>query len=135
MAVVDDVPLALGQVFAQDGAEGGHEQHALARDLVHEQALAGEHGLAEGLGLVLLGHAGGAGEEGVAADGPLLRAGEAQEGEVAERVGGEEEFAGSGEGAVGEFGADEDFLEGELHGAAEGDCGGHCDHDACGENG
>ena len=128
MAIVNNVLLALHQIFPDNRAETRHEEDPLAGDLVHEQTFAGEHGFGDGLGFVLLGHAGRAADEGVFADGPFLVAGEAEEGDVANGGRGEEELAGAGEGRVRHFAADEEFFEGEFDGAAEGDGGGHGDH-------
>src|ERR1700761_8180115 len=57
-------------VFPEHGSKRAHPQNTRAGDLVHEQALAGEHCLADALVLVLLDHALGAGQERVAAHGP-----------------------------------------------------------------
>lgn len=45
---------------------------------------------------------------------------------IAETVGSEKQFSWTGEGAVGEFAADEEFLQRELEGSLECYCWGHC---------
>lgn len=82
-------------VFFDDGSKTAEPQDAVAGDLVDEHALAAEHGLAEALALVVLDDALGGGEEGVLADAPDLGAVEAEEGDVAEGGGGEEDLAGA----------------------------------------
>lgn len=59
-------------ILADNRAKTRQPHQPRARDLVHPQALAAEHGLAETLTLVILDHVLGAGEEAVVADGPSL---------------------------------------------------------------
>jgi hypothetical protein len=120
-------------IFLYDSAKAAEPENARAGDLVDEHALAAEHGLAEALALVLLGDALGGGEEGVFADAPDLGAVEAQERDVAQRGGREQDLAGPRVVGHGHVAAGEELFHGEFDRAFEGDGWGHGDHDALGD--
>ncbi len=80
-------------IFPDDCTETANPQYTLARNLVHKQSLATKHGLTESLALVLLCDALGRREEGIFADVPDVGAIEAEEGDVAQGGGSEEDLA------------------------------------------
>ena len=117
-------------IFFDNSTKAAEPEDAGSRDFVDKHALAAEHGLAEALALVILGDALSGGEEGVLADAPDLGAVEAQERDVAQRGGREEDLARPGVVGDAQFAAGEEFLHGEFDGAFEGYGRGHGDHDA-----
>jgi hypothetical protein len=71
-------------------------QNPLPTNLIHEQSLAAEHGLAQSLALVLGHNALCACQKRVSAHAPLFVAAELDNGDIADRRRGEQEFAGTG---------------------------------------
>lgn len=130
MSVVDDVPFPRTQVLPNDGAQALNPADADAADLVDEQTLAGEDGLADGLGLVVLRHALRACQKRLLAHGPQVGADEADVGHVAQHVWGDDELARARVDAVCHFPARDQLLHAKLEVALERDGGRHGDHDA-----
>lgn len=119
-------------IFPDNRAKARTPQNALPTDLIHEQSLAAEHGLAETLALILGHNALRARQEGVFADAPLLVSTQLDDGDVADGGRRQEQLAGPRVRRLGHVAADEGFFERELHGAFEGYGRGHGDHGAWG---
>lgn len=114
-----------------NGAKTGDPQQADAANLVHPQALAAEHGLANALALVLLDDALGAGEKAVVADRPGTLAVQADAGDVAQHRRAQEQLARSRKRGRADLGAGHELLHRELVRTLERDGRGHGNHDAC----
>lgn len=115
-------------ILPDDSAEAGQPKKANAANLVNEETLTAEHGLANALTLVLLSDALGAGEEAVLADRPRVLAGQTDARDVAQHRRREEQLSGTREVGRGYLPAGHELLHGELDGALEGDGGRHGDH-------
>ena len=80
-------------VFPDNSAEARTPQNTLARNFIHEQAFATEHGFTQSLALIFTYDALGAGEKGVFTHAPLLMASKLDDRDITDGGWGKEQFA------------------------------------------
>ena len=117
-------------IFTDDGAQALDPQNTSPAELANKQTLAGEHGLAEALRLVILGHARRAREESVFAGAPRLFTRHANVGDVAERERSQQQLARACVRRHRHLAAGDELLHAELDGALESHRGRHGNHAA-----
>lgn len=117
-------------IFTNDGAQALDPQYTSPAELAHEQTFAREHGLAEALRFVVLGHARRAREESVFAGTPRLLARHANIRDIAERERRQKQFTRASVCGHRHLAASDELLHAELDGALEGHGGRHGDHAA-----
>jgi hypothetical protein len=152
VAVVDDVFLAFAElkdtdisfalysmlgtatnnthIFPNDGAQALDPKNAISTEFADKQAFAGEHGFAETLRLVILGHARRARQESVFASTPNLLAGQANIGNIAERERSQQQLSRPRVRRNRHLTPSNELLHAEFDGAFERHGGRHGDHGA-----
>ncbi len=105
-------------IFPDNGPEASQPQQPRAAYLVHPQALAAEHGLADPLAFVLLDDILRRGQIAVVAHGPGLVAREADARDVTEHRWRQEELARAGESRVTHLPACDQLLHAKLEGTS-----------------
>lgn len=150
MAIVDDVLFAVAElkenalalsriahgacrtayVFANDGAQALNPENTSSSELTHEESFTGEHGFAEGLRLVVLGHASRASQERVLAGTPSILPREANISDIAKREGSKQQLARTRVSRHGHFTTSDKLLHAEFHSALESHGRRHGDHGA-----
>jgi len=117
-------------IFTDDGAQALNPQYTSSAELAHKQTFTREHGLAEALRLVILGHARRAREESVFAGTPRLLARHANIRDIAERERRQKQFTRARVRRHRHLAAGDELLHAELDGALERHGGRHGDHAA-----
>lgn len=92
-------------------------KHTHTRHLIHPQPLPGKQRFPNPLTLILGRNALRTGQERIFAYRPIFVTRELDDGDVAQRWGGQEKFTRAGVEGFGHFAADGEFFEGELEGA------------------